>query len=359
MQKFQLLSPSEQVANHLKALLGQGRWTGLMPGTGTLANEMPGVDRKAVGAALQILVKDGWLEDQGVGKKRKILPRASSHEFGKKIFRVGILKYAGDGDYRLEKSLRQQLARRVDVTLEFSPQSIIQLQRDIPKITKMTESMDVDAWIVPAASKEVLESMDQTGKPVYAVFGRHKKLDIDGFSFDSQDALEGLTQKISNYGHKRMCCVTRKERRLPALGESERTIFSRLAADGIQPNTFTLPDWEETPAGFHKLLDALFRFTPPTALIIPETYLVTTALQFFAAKRIRVPEDLSIICMEDCEEFKWSVPHITCITRDFNQPAQEIAKWITTLQSGKPAPRKKTIYPAQFFEGGTLVAPKK
>ena len=359
MQKFQLLSPSEQVASHLKALLGQRRWSGLMPGTGALSQELPGVDRKAIGTALQQLVKEGWLEDQGVGKRRKILPRPDAETDGQKILRVGLLQYALDGDNRFETNLRQQLRNQPDVTLELTPHSNVELGRDVSKIKKMAEALNVDAWIVPAASKEVLESLDQPGSPVFAVFGRHKKLDIDGFSFDTREGLKDLTNRLSTYGHKRVCYVTRKERRVPALGEAERQVFENLAADGIQPNSFTLPDWEETPAGFHKLLDSLFRFTPPTALLLPETYLVTTALQFFAAKRIRVPKDVSIISLEDCEEFQWAVPPITRLSKDFKLPAQEAAQWIHLLQSGKPAPRKKTVYPAQFIEGGTLVPPRK
>ena len=141
MAEFQLLSPSQQVARHLKKLLGKGRWTGLMPGTGSLAKEFPGVDRKAIGSALQQLVNEGWLQDQGVGKRRKILSRAE----GKKLFRVGYLQYDYDGDKRFDSLLDEQLSRKNDVILEHTPNSMVGLKWNLTQITKMVESMDMDA----------------------------------------------------------------------------------------------------------------------------------------------------------------------------------------------------------------------
>lgn len=351
MQKFQLLSPSEQVARHLKLLLRQGRWTGLMPGTGTLAKELPGADPKAVGTALRQLVQEGWLEDRGVGRRRKILKQAGA----RKLFRLGYLDYAKDGDVRLEWRMIEKFLTNSEVILEKSPKSMSELKWDVPQIARMVESMNQDAWIVPAGSKEVLEWFQNTGLPVYAVFGRHSKLKIDGFSFEISQSWKTLADRLVELKHKRISVVLRKERRTPAIGEEEKLFFERVSSMGIRPDSFSLPDWEETPSGFHSLLDSLFRFTPPTALILPETYLVHSAFQYFSSMGIKVPKDVSLVSMEDCEEFKWSSPPITRISKDFNLPCQAVSKWVDVISGGKPAPKQKTVCPVEFIEGGTLV----
>ena len=54
MPLLSLLSAVEQVAAHLRGELGQGRWSGTIPGVNRLAVEL-GVNRKTVEAALEQL----------------------------------------------------------------------------------------------------------------------------------------------------------------------------------------------------------------------------------------------------------------------------------------------------------------
>ena len=71
MNAFRILSPSQQVAEHLREELLQLRWTGELPGVPALAKELS-VDPKTVGLALALLEKDGLLLSQGPGRRRKI-----------------------------------------------------------------------------------------------------------------------------------------------------------------------------------------------------------------------------------------------------------------------------------------------
>ena len=87
----------------------------------------------------------------------------------------------------------------------------------------------------------------------------------------------------------RIVLLCRRVRRLPAPGLSERAFLAELEAGGIHPGEYNLPDWEENNAGFQKCLDALFRLTPPTALIVDETPYFVAALQFLTRRGIRVP----------------------------------------------------------------------
>jgi DNA-binding GntR family transcriptional regulator len=69
---LKLLSPSGQVAAHLREGLLAGRWSGEMPGVPTLAAEL-GIDRKTVDAALRQLDGEGLLVPQGAGRRRRIV----------------------------------------------------------------------------------------------------------------------------------------------------------------------------------------------------------------------------------------------------------------------------------------------
>ena len=72
MPELTILSPSEQVAEHLRGELLRGRWRGTMPGVPTLAAEL-GVDHKAVASAIGLMEQDGLLVAQGTGRPRKVI----------------------------------------------------------------------------------------------------------------------------------------------------------------------------------------------------------------------------------------------------------------------------------------------
>ena len=71
MASFTILTPSQQVAAHLRGELLQGRWSGTMPGVPALAAELE-IDRKTAALALAHLEAEGLLVSQG--------PRASSQD---------------------------------------------------------------------------------------------------------------------------------------------------------------------------------------------------------------------------------------------------------------------------------------
>ena len=89
MSDFSILSPSEQVAAHLRGELLRGRWSGTMPGGPALAEEL-GVDGKTVWAALGLLENEGLLVAQGAGKRRKI---AEQKNLTTPALRVAIFDY--------------------------------------------------------------------------------------------------------------------------------------------------------------------------------------------------------------------------------------------------------------------------
>ena len=59
---------------------------------------------------------------------------------------------------------------------------------------------------------------------------------------------------------------------------------------------YNLPDWEETRAGFRRLLDSLFRHSPPTALLTDGAPMTVATLQYFAKRGILLHIAISLGC---------------------------------------------------------------
>ena len=61
----------DQVAMHLREEISRGRWTEFIPGRDVLVKEL-GVNGGTVGRAIAQLEKEGVLEAQGKGKRRRV-----------------------------------------------------------------------------------------------------------------------------------------------------------------------------------------------------------------------------------------------------------------------------------------------
>ena len=350
MRRLQLLSSAEQVATHLRAELASGRLRGLMPGVLRLETEL-GINRKAIEAALRQLEREGLLIPQGAGKRRKIV--SPEETTGTSPLRVAFL-------------LNEALDRRLDYMIEiqhalaeaghavvYAPKVMVDLGMDLKRIAKMVEQTEADAWIVMAGSREILNWFTLQSKPAFAMFGRRGGLPMAAVGPDKRLPYKAATRALVSLGHRRIVLLVRPRRRLPEPGASEQSFLDELAAQGLPVSDYNLPGWEETIEGFQERLSSLFRLTPPTALIIDEGPLFAAAQQFLAQRRIRVPQDVSLICTDSDPTFEWCQPSISHFRWDSRPVVRRIVRWVANVSRGVTDIRQ-TLTPAEFISGGTI-----
>ncbi|MCW1925829.1 GntR family transcriptional regulator [Luteolibacter arcticus] len=80
---------AEQTAAHLREGFQSGRCVGQLPGVMQLAAELA-VSNHTVRAALKMLEQEGWLEDCGAGRRRRIVAN-QLREPSRRSLRIGIL----------------------------------------------------------------------------------------------------------------------------------------------------------------------------------------------------------------------------------------------------------------------------
>ena len=136
-------------------------------------------------------------------------------------------------------------------------------------------------------------------------------------------------------------------------GIPERAFLEELAAHGVATGDFNLPDWEETPEGFSKLLERLFRHSPPTALILDETRRYIAAAEFLARRRIHVPEQVSLVSTDDDASLAWCHPPIAHMRWDPKSVIRRVVRWVDAVRKGK-ADKKIINYPAEFIPGSSI-----
>ena len=101
------------------------------------------------------------------------------------------------------------------------------------------------------------------------------------------------------------------------------------------------------------MFDSLFQHTPPTALLIQLSSIAVAALQHFARQGIKVPQDVSLVCMDPDLVFAWCDPAIAHIDFDTSLWPGYIVRWAGNVARGKED--KRTSLPAaKFIDSGSI-----
>jgi DNA-binding LacI/PurR family transcriptional regulator len=346
---FDPKSVTEQVVDHLRTSLHEGRWRVSLPGRDRLAAEL-GVNAKTVEAALRQLEREGVLKNPGKGRRREIV---AGENRPVAPLRIALLLSEKD-DARVDfiVDIRQHLLLSGHEAF-YAEQSLIDLAMNPDRIAALVSRTTADAWIVVAGSREVLESFADCSVPAFALFGPMTGIRLAGAGPRKAPAIAEAARTLLGLGHRRIVMLVRPRRRHPAPALPEQAFLDELQAHGIVPAPYHLPEWDESPERFHAMLESIFRITPPTALIVDEAALFVAVMQFCLTHRIRVPEDLSLVCTDADPAFAWcrrSVAHI-----DWNRGPvlRRVFQWGDQLSRGK-GDLRQTGSVARFVPGETI-----
>ncbi len=350
MQPIRLLSVGEQTVEHLRKGIHEGRWSGRLPGVVRLAGECD-VSTGVLRGALRKLEAEGVITAGGLGRCRRIVPQEQG---GTQLcsLRVGILLH----DSINEDPVLWEILRDLEAAghlISTTKKSQIELNFKVSSIIRMVKEIEVDAWIISAGSRELLEWFAGQSIPSFALYGRSGGLSLARSGPDKVPAYLEATRQLIALGHRRIVLITLAGRRKPVPGNIERLVIEEIRAHGIETGPYNLPDWEETPKGFNALLENLFRTTPPTALIIDETQKLIAAMQFLARRHIDVPGQVSLVSPDFGKEISWCYPTIAHMEWNNVHIVRRVVRWVAAVKKGNPD-RDTINFPATFVPGGSI-----
>ncbi|PXA04416.1 hypothetical protein DDZ13_07750 [Coraliomargarita sinensis] len=342
----------EQVANHLRNEMARGRWLNEMPGRDALAKKL-GVSPRSVQSALDILEKEGSLVPQGQG--RSCLINLKKNRKRTQAIRIAVLYYSSL-DLSLEYELRHEL-ERLGYTVTFPSKGLHELGMKTTRIKKIVRNVDADMWIVYAASKEVLQWFLDNKIKVFAIAGRHVGLPIAATGPDKATAYKQTTRMLIQKGHHRIVLACARHLRIPDPSKPTARFLEALREAGIPGGEFNLPDWDETPEGFQRLLHSLFSATPPTALILDQPVLFHSTYYFLGQRNIKVPQDVSLVCTDPDPNFTWYRPSVAHLDWKLGPVVRRIVKWVDHVTSGIDD-RRQSYSKVRYVPGETVRALK-
>lgn len=344
----------EQTAEHLRDALLKGRWSVQIPGVVRLCEEL-GVAKATMRGALRIIEAEGLVALKTKdGRSCRIITHTAKK---KRNLRIGFLLWETLAE---ENATCQQIITETRHELEssgffpfLSTVTQCSLRHDLRRIVRYITDTNADAWIVFGGTRAVLEWFSQQPLPCFAFAGRRSGLPIPAAAPDKVPAYIAATRCLVEHGHRRIVLLCSKMRRFPEPGRIERAYLTELESCGIKPSEYNMPDWEETPEGYHRILTELFRLTPPTAIIIDEIRHYLAALQFFAHHKIAIPDQVSLICTDYDPSFAWCRPSISHIHWDYMPIVHRMVRWAKATSIGRKD-QKQNQYPAEFVMGETI-----
>ena len=350
MRKLSILSASEQLAEYLKAEIRDGRWSDKMPGESWLVTHLQ-VGRDTVRWALAQLEEDGVLVAQGQGKQRRIV--MERNEIQPRSIRVRIMLYEKRDRADIDNSslLAELLSAGFDAA--FEGKSLKELGMDAERVARYVKKHPADAWVVSAGSREVLEWFAGQATPVIAMYGRGKGIPIARAYTIMIPGIIAATRRLIDLGHKRIVMITREERRKPRLSEPEQAFINTLEAAGIKTGDYNLPDWKENREGLKRLLEELFRHSPPTALYFQEASVFVASMSYLASRGIVVPRDVSLVVADRDSSFAWCDPTPSHIDFDYWPVVRRVVRWAENV-SRRQEDLRHVGTESKFIEGGTI-----
>ena len=228
-----------------------------------------------------------------------------------------------------------------------------ELHSSLTALEKLVRSTHAAAWLVESGSLEILNWFVAQGIPAFALFGRRRELPIAGGGPDKSEAFREVVRGLVGSGHRRIILLAKKARRLPQPGMPERAFLQELKAMGIPTSNYNLPDWEPSVDGLIHQLNESYRLTPPTAFLVDEPFLFHAVKHQLAARGIRCPDEVSLVCTDPDPAFPWCRPDIAHIHWDNTPLLRHALHWADQIRQGKDD-RRQIEVPATYVPGGTV-----
>jgi DNA-binding LacI/PurR family transcriptional regulator len=349
MKPFFPRSTSAQLADHLRREILSGAFGGTMPGIKRLVRGL-GVNSSAVSDALKQLEAAGILAGQGPRRRHRIV---AGNTAAPPAMRIAILAFdpAFKSDSLGLETLRHLLENGHGAF--FARKTLTELRMDPRRVARLVERTKADAWIVNAGLRPVLEWFAGSGLPTFALYGARTELPIAWIAPAYPLVVLDLTRRLIGMGHRRIVFLLNRGQLDIGTARVAPMLLAEMERQGIPTGSYNVPKWEDTPEGFHCLLDSLFKHSPPTALLIEEVPHLVATLQFCGLHGIRVPQDLSLACLEHRFDLDYCLPAVTHIRWDEAPIVRRIAHWANAVARGK-TDHRKGFTKAELVEGATI-----
>lgn len=350
---------AELAAETLRGEIAAGRWTERLPGTRALAG-MLDVSPPTVTGALQLLANEGWLE----------MPAA------RKAWRVAVGRQKSAAEKRPAGKSRCVILLHQDIA------TIVDSSRRL--IEKLRDQMTTRGWEVDLQVVDFLhaihpqKSWDERirvpdGAPVIALYGRPalavwaakwkiRMLFLGGDSgglpmpllaVKSTGMVATAYDHLTSLGHWKIVfpLCDRTETYKKNLREVVRVWIESTGNPYVR--AYHNPESAELSPGITlNIFESVFSRDVPTAMVLLDWKELVAAFCFLSRRGLRVPEDVSLVLLNDQMEAQWFTPSLCRFRYPERRLLKGLIQWLEHGTLAEPYP------PANFIAGESVAPPR-
>lgn len=356
------LTAAEQIADHLRAGIRDGRWREKLPGVLALATECD-VSPATMRAAIRQLEAEGWIRSAGAGKARSAGPPEDDTSATRRSLRVMVLPgmrlASEDGAFQQVVMTLQHELELAGHVCRIAMKSQEDLKQDVGKIERFVRSHQADAWVVIGPKRSVVEWFVGHSQPAICIGGEILNEPIAGTGLITHEMFGEVVRHLVGLGHRRILFLWPDYRTdHPSRNSHISALADALAEAGSEMTRYHMPVWQPTPEGLREVLENAFRITPPTAIITTYGKWMAGVLSFLANRGLRAPRDVSLFSINEDDWFAWKSPEISCLRGDDMRMIRRIVRWVNAVARGTED-RRYIGFPLQWIQGGTIGPPIK
>jgi DNA-binding LacI/PurR family transcriptional regulator len=343
-------------AETLKEWISTGILKDFLPGELQLKNRL-GVGRDTLRLSLKLLTQEGWLAAPGQGRHRRVQPgRASIAEVSRSVLlpvsflspyvpvhRLTLLELE-DTRARLEEQGR---------TLRFLSPDIFKMKRPERHLERLVKENPSAAWILYSTSGPMQRWFDQSGLPALLFESPFPGIQLPFVSDDWEGAAFHAGVQLARQGHRRIGILEYQERR-PGLVAEEEGLRRALAA-ARPPGVLKVFSDDRSPKSVAHSLESAFNLVDrPTALVLTSAPQVLTCYSWLASRGIRVPADVSLVCIPNDSWFTDFHPPLCYYQSEPKVLARLISERVLELVADGRILRKSIRVEREYVRGATI-----
>jgi DNA-binding LacI/PurR family transcriptional regulator len=350
-----------QTAQVLRDLIQAGEWNTYLSTELQLKDRMQ-VGRNTIRAALEILTKEGWISEGHAGCRREILNRGGQNlaEIRSKVVGLlspGPMEYMRPQTVCIIDGLRNHLAE-LGCRLEIYTSRAFQVDKPDRILEKTVQKNPSDAWILLLSTRAMQEWFSHKKFPCM-IFGTvFEGIQLPYVDLNYAACTRHAVGQLIRKGHTHLALMLPDEvHEGDKRGES--AFWEALATDNHPDRHGTVVrlesnDPESVCRSFKRLMS---QADAPTALVVWREQYVYAVMTSAPQLGIRIPQDLSIISLDDSPLINWLVP---TIARYKIKHEWIIAKQLRILQkmlsAGSVAHDRVMVEP-EWNAGGSVAPP--
>jgi len=207
-------------------------------------------------------------------------------------------------------------------------------------------------WVPAAPEKKLLDYLVDQHIPTVVIVRKVEDNLLDTIVFEDFDGSLAGTQHLIDLGHRRIAYIG-GDIKFKSNLDRWQGFLKAIQGSGLplEDSLYKLGTLRAT-WGAIAVEDLLCLPDPPTAIFVASNALMAGVMRVLGQNRVRVPEDVSLICFDDLDWFSFSNPPISAIATSYQRLAEAA---IELLQRRIENPAESDVPPVEIRIGFELV----